>query len=90
VKNEKFTDNKRGVYTMSLYHKHKRLDGISKARTLRNKSDFFFNNMDLFIMLLAILALLILPLMFYYLPTELEFMELADQMEILFWSSKSL
>ncbi|AIK95551.1 hypothetical protein [Candidatus Odyssella acanthamoebae] len=75
---------------MTLYHKHKKASEASKAKAIGNKSDLFFNNIDLFIMLLAILALLILPLMFYYLPEDLELMELADQMEMLLWYSKSL
>ncbi len=75
---------------MTLYRKNKRNSGAARAKEIGNRSNLFFNNIDLFIMLLAILSLLIFPLMFYCSPTDLEFMDLFDQMEMLLWNSKLL
>lgn len=88
MKNETSRFNNKGVRTMRLEDKNKWNFRTAKAKEIENKSNIFFNNIDLFLMLLAILSLLIFPLMLSQFPQDLEFMDLFDQMEMLLWNSK--
>ncbi len=70
---------------MTLYDLNKRNYRPLRAKTLANKSNPLFNNMDLFTMLLAILSLLILPFLLYYSSQDSELMDLLNQMEVFAW-----